>query len=261
VVAAMLQPLRTAHDRVQIARPSAASARGLCRGPALKSSRRPSLRTLCQSVGTEPALGELQKTADVLRIAADTKKPRAKEVLDCMLAVSKGNSIDPAAYKDVLCGTTSPGRRWRLVFTADKDVVANATKKEPEEGKGWGQYWPVGSAAQRWNGVENRLVNGVYLGHLASLLFYGPFVVEGKKMMFDYTKLEINIGPLSLKFDVKDEAEAVRKLNDDKEKKELPFFVFQYADDNVCVARGKSGGIAVWRRTDAKWDVENGIRD
>ena len=51
----------------------------------------------------------------------------------------------------------------------------------------------MGAAAQRWNGIENRLVNGVYLGHLANIQFYGPFLVEGKKMIFDYTKLEVTL--------------------------------------------------------------------
>ena len=37
-----------------------------------------------------------------------------------MLTASKGNEIDAAEYKDILCGTTEPGRRWRLVFTGNK---------------------------------------------------------------------------------------------------------------------------------------------
>lgn len=39
----------------------------------------------------------------------------------------------------------------------------------------------------------------------------------------------------------------------------LPFFLFSYADDKVAVARGKTGGVAVWARATPAWLLESGV--
>ena len=41
--------------------------------------------------------------------------------------------------------------------------------------------------------------------------------------------------------------------------KDLPFFIFSYVDDKLCVARGRGGGLAVWARTTPAWELQNGI--
>jgi hypothetical protein len=41
--------------------------------------------------------------------------------------------------------------------------------------------------------------------------------------------------------------------------RKAPIQLFCYADDDICVARGRSGGLAVWARTTAEWELANGI--
>ena len=42
-------------------------------------------------------------------------------------------------------------------------------------------------------------------------------------------------------------------------KKAGPFFLFAYADEEVVVVRGKSGGIAFWQRCSAEWELKAGV--
>lgn len=44
-----------------------------------------------------------------------------------------------------------------------------------------------------------------------------------------------------------------------KRDKSTPFFVFLYVDEDICVARGRSGGMAVWARTKPSEEAEKGI--
>lgn len=41
--------------------------------------------------------------------------------------------------------------------------------------------------------------------------------------------------------------------------KDLPFFIFSYVSDDLVVARGRSGGLAVWARTTPSWELEKGV--
>ena len=41
--------------------------------------------------------------------------------------------------------------------------------------------------------------------------------------------------------------------------RKAPIQLFSYADDDICVARGRSGGLAVWARTTAEWELANGV--
>jgi len=41
--------------------------------------------------------------------------------------------------------------------------------------------------------------------------------------------------------------------------RKAPIQLFSYADDDVCVARGRSGGLAVWARATAEWELANGV--
>eukprot|EP00951_Prasinocladus_malaysianus_P031657 scaffold304562_cov45-Prasinocladus_malaysianus.AAC.1 len=74
-----------------------------------------------------------------------------------------------------------PSKKWRLVYTADKDAVQSALKSKgetPQAGAPAGKYFPL-TAVQTWNGEEGRIENGVYLGHVAALKFSGPFYMLG----------------------------------------------------------------------------------
>ena len=43
--------------------------------------------------------------------------------------------------------------------------------------------------------------------------------------------------------------------------KKLPFFVYAYADSDIIVARGRSGGLALWqnRGADSEWQAQAGV--
>ncbi len=47
-----------------------------------------------------------------------------------------------------------------------------------------------------------------------------------------------------------------RKSEDDKGG---PFFTFFYVDEQLAAARGRGGGVALWRRTTPEWDLQAGI--
>lgn len=45
----------------------------------------------------------------------------------------------------------------------------------------------------------------------------------------------------------------------DGEDKRGPFFLFIYGDDDILVARGRGGGVALWAATSPSWELQNGI--
>ena len=47
--------------------------------------------------------------------------------------------------------------------------------------------------------------------------------------------------------------------NESRQGKKRPFFIFLYADDEFCVAKGKGGGLAVWKKIDVQYRFENGL--
>jgi hypothetical protein len=47
-----------------------------------------------------------------------------------------------------------------------------------------------------------------------------------------------------------------RKGEDDKKG---PFFLFIYADDEIAVARGRGGGVAMWAATSPSWEAQSGV--
>lgn len=42
--------------------------------------------------------------------------------------------------------------------------------------------------------------------------------------------------------------------------KQLPFFIYAYADKDIIVGRGRSGGLAVWTATpSSEWEAKEGV--
>jgi hypothetical protein len=41
--------------------------------------------------------------------------------------------------------------------------------------------------------------------------------------------------------------------------KKLPFFLYAYVDKDIVVARGRSGGMALWQRADKDWEARSGV--
>eukprot|EP00955_Chlamydomonas_euryale_P074949 362179-Chlamydomonas_euryale.AAC.1 len=67
----------------------------------------------------------------------------------------------------------------------------------------------------------------------------------------------IGLGPWRWSLPLKDE----RPISEysDAEVRKLPFFLYAYADEDVLVARGRSGGLAMWVAADPEWQAKAGV--
>ncbi|KAI8467701.1 MAG: hypothetical protein J3K34DRAFT_429614 [Monoraphidium minutum] len=174
----------------------------------------------------------------------------APAMLSAMLAV-EGAKLSPEPWLDTI---EAPRARWRLVFTSDSKQVQAAQKKQPNKG---GIFFPI-TAAQRFDASKKDFENGVFLGALASLTFNGPYAMKGRQLSFDVRSMNLGLGPWRFSIPLKKDT---RPLEDvpDSERKALPFFLYAYADSDIIVARGRSGGLAVWTRTTPEWEMMSGV--
>ncbi|EPS63436.1 hypothetical protein M569_11348 [Genlisea aurea] len=176
---------------------------------------------------------EVEDSVRVLKSGARTRKVPADEILRAFSAIEKAK-VDPAGFLRTLGGTESPGRTWMLVFTAEKKLKR-------------GRYFPV-TAVQRFDAAGKTIENGVYLGPLGFLTFEGRFSWNrGRILQFVFERIRIKVGPFDpLKLDFNFNSDS-----DDGEQgigKKDPFFVWFYVDEEIAVARGRSGGTAFWVR-------------
>ena len=79
-------------------------------------------------------------------------------------------------------------------------------------------------------------------------------------------QIALRVGPFKKVFDAKPEAnDAIERIvtrqgQDYLEgRRKLPFFNIIYVDDEIVVARGRSGGLAFWARASPSWQLANGI--
>ncbi|XP_073317846.1 uncharacterized protein [Primulina huaijiensis] len=168
-----------------------------------------------------------EESVKVLKNAAKTRKVPAKEVLSAFSEIEKAK-FNPSDFLETLGGNESPGRTWMLVFTAEARL---------ERGK----YFPI-TAIQRFDAAGQRIENGVYLGPLGCLTFEGRISWNKRILAFVFERIRIKIGPLNpfeISFKGKDEREPNTKD---------PFFIWFYVDEEIAVARGRSGGTAFWVR-------------
>ncbi|MED6136439.1 hypothetical protein PIB30_056133 [Stylosanthes scabra] len=170
---------------------------------------------------------EVEQSVKVLKDAAKTRKVAANQVLSALSVIEKAK-IDPSGFLETLGGNESPGRTWMLIFTAEKQL------------KG-GRYFPV-TAVQRFDAAAKRIENGVYLGPVGQLTFEGRLSWKKRILAFIFENLRIKVGPLGplqISLGRKEEREPSTKD---------PFFIWFYIDDEIAVARGRSGGTAFWCR-------------
>lgn len=191
---------------------------------------------------------------ELLHQAAATRTIAPKDLFAAIRQLEK-QKLSADGWPDKLGGESSPGRRWQLVFTTGTKQVQDALKG----GKGGGSYFPL-IAAQRWDTPKQEIENGVYLGHIASISFLGPWAMNSKKMTFDFKRINIKLGPWKFGFNLKAGQFGTKKDPQEGEKqKDGPFFLFIYVDDKVCVARGRGGGLAMWGRTSPVWEAKAGL--
>ncbi|KAI7753184.1 hypothetical protein M8C21_008110 [Ambrosia artemisiifolia] len=170
---------------------------------------------------------EVEESVKLLKKAAKTRKVAATEIVSAFKVIEKAK-LDPSSFCETLGGSESPGRTWMLIFTAQKGLKT-------------GKYFPI-TAVQRFDAAARRIENGVYLGPLGCLTFEGRFSWKKRILAFMFELIRIKIGPFNpfeINFKGDDESEPSTKD---------PFFIWFYIDEEIAVARGKSGGTAFWCR-------------
>lgn len=210
--------------------------------------------TVCAASSVEATGKDTSTCVKLLQQAAATRSVAPKEVFAAIRKLEK-EKLSADGWAEKLGGESSPGRRWQLVFTTGTKQVQDALKG----GKGGGSYFPL-IAAQRWDTPKREIENGVYLGHIASISFLGPWALQSRKMTFDFKRINIKLGPWKFGFDLKAGQFGTKKAAEEGEKqKDGPFFLFIYVDDKICVARGRGGGLAMWGRTSPVWEAKAGL--
>ncbi|CAM8971580.1 unnamed protein product [Rhodiola kirilowii] len=170
---------------------------------------------------------ELEESVRILKKAAKTWKVPSAEILSAFDVIEKAK-VDPSGFLETLGGTESPGRTWMLIFTAEKQL------------KG-GRYFPI-TAVQRFDAAAMQIENGVFLGPFGFLTFEGRFTWKKRILAFVFERLKIKLGPLTpleIPFGQKEDREPSTKD---------PFFIWFYIDEEIAVAKGRSGGTAFWCR-------------
>lgn len=170
---------------------------------------------------------EVEESVKVLKNAAKTRKVAAEVVLSALTVIEKAK-LDPSGFLNTLGGSKSPGRTWMLIFTAEKKLDR-------------GRYFPL-TAIQRFDAAGKRIENGVYLGPIGFLTFEGRLSWKNRILAFIFERMRIKIGPLN-PFEIN-----LGQKEDREPSTKDPFFIWFYIDEELAVARGRSGGTAFWCR-------------
>ncbi|GMI36732.1 hypothetical protein TrCOL_g6270 [Triparma columacea] len=123
---------------------------------------------------------------------------------------------------------------WQLVYTTGTVDTQKVTSTK-------GSYFPI-KAVQEFDCSTLEIKNGVYVGDFCALQFSGDFEIKdaGKgsscKVVFDFDSLRL-FNAFSLGIG-----------GGEKEEKDKPFFSWIVCDDKIATARGRGGGLALWKR-------------
>eukprot|EP00520_Triparma_pacifica_P007400 CAMPEP_0118661060 /NCGR_PEP_ID=MMETSP0785-20121206/16060_1 /TAXON_ID=91992 /ORGANISM="Bolidomonas pacifica, Strain CCMP 1866" /LENGTH=237 /DNA_ID=CAMNT_0006554439 /DNA_START=152 /DNA_END=865 /DNA_ORIENTATION=+ len=172
--------------------------------------------------------------------AADTRKVEKQDVLNSLLSseklVKKMNKKSPPSTSPLSSLTSNLTGEWRLIFTTGETSTQNILRTTS------GSYFPI-KAVQSFDVPTLTIKNAIYAGSLPLIKFQGPFIIKeskaGCKVVFDFTSIrlfDVITIPLSNEDGV------------DLSDKGKPFFTWLVCDDRISTARGKGGGIALWRR-------------
>lgn len=205
--------------------------------------------TRCASaVETTDNSSTISEAKTLLMRAAETRTESSDDVVSALLSLEKAcrkrGRNEPETNE--LMQTKLDGA-WRLVFTTGTIDTQKLT--------GSIKYFPV-KAVQSFDMASKRISNGVYLGDTAVVRFFGDFNfdVAYRKLTFDFDAVYV----LGLRFALNGgrsklgDVTSVESSDDETPVKQgkLPFFVWIDADDSIAIARGRGGGLALWKRTD-----------
>eukprot|EP00434_Breviolum_minutum_P020517 symbB.v1.2.018090.t1/scaffold1431.1/size119194/4 len=223
-----------------------------------------------------PAFAETTEAVRTLQQATKPEghqRPAEDAVLRALLGLQKEkaqlNKADP--YLGKLTGNgRKGGKRWRLVYLATRNaVVAERKGTAPPSflDRGWYVDGFV-TAVQRFedspsvhvnqNGVFEFLgLGGFFFGYFARFKWPSP----EKRTTLAFQPITNNLQVFDQEWswpfpgagdgaegDAKFEASRLQDLN---------IFNFFYVDDQVAVAQGASGSVALWGATDPDWDDQH----
>mmetsp|Transcript_542 Transcript_542/g.1548 ORF Transcript_542/g.1548 Transcript_542/m.1548 type:complete len:271 (-) Transcript_542:68-880(-) len=213
---------------------------------------------VCASQESSSVLDNMDDLALVKKVALSGSKFQmisAREMFESLVKLNQIKTKKPDDLSEILAGDDGEGKGsfWKLVFTVSKSNLNQATSKGlgSVSGNG-GSFFPV-TAVQNWNNANMRIQNGIFILGVFSLIFSGDFELVNKSgiLYFDFDRLDIALGPIKFGFDLPpDEKRAGKKR---------PFFVWVHADQDIAIARGRGGGLAVWKRVDQEYREEEGV--
>ena len=224
--------------------------------------------------------------AEVIVAAANgapDERPAPAELLAAIVALP-GAPASREHYLDALAGGGAPGRKWRLLYAAGKGAVKSArqARKRGSSAPSWleavsdtllpwkrlrhGLYLDEYiTAVQRFDASCFENENGIYAvggSEFARLSVRGPFkwpdAEKRSVCAFQPTIARCQLGEWAWEFPMDASAAALWSTQpneappsfDDAPVTKLPFFKFLRVDDSVAVAQGRSGGVAVWVRSE-----------
>jgi len=216
------------------------------------------------------------EAAQTLRQATQTpgkERPAENAVLRALLDLQKEktqlNKADP--YLGKLTGSgRRGGKRWRLVYLAPRNAVVAERMGQAAPSfldRGW-YVDGVVTAVQRFedspsahvnqNGVFEFLgLGGFFFGYFARFKWPSPEkrttsafqpITNNLKLFGQDWSWPFAGAGAGAEGDAKFEASRLQDLN---------IFNFFYVDDQVAVAQGASGSVALWGATDSEWDQKH----
>lgn len=240
--------------------------------PSAFSVRRLAALRRMQTRGGGNGASDYAATLRAAAAEASGARPRPAALLTAILAAEKQAQVDSRAralFQDKLAGGGSPGRRWRLIYSADKAAVVAARRRGNRNAAGGGAAggrlpsaqellpWKDGlyldryvSAVQRFDASLWENENGVFALLGSDVLQFrvqGPFKWPQPERRaicaFRPTVASLRLFGFSKEFPLDHQAPF-----QEAPLSQLPFFKFVHVDDTVAVAIGRSGGAALWAR-------------
>eukprot|EP00929_Paragymnodinium_shiwhaense_P121630 TRINITY_DN93947_c0_g1_i1.p1 TRINITY_DN93947_c0_g1~~TRINITY_DN93947_c0_g1_i1.p1 ORF type:complete len:280 (-),score=49.26 TRINITY_DN93947_c0_g1_i1:76-915(-) len=223
------------------------------------------------------AFAQPQAAVDALHKAvargdATKSRPDEAEVLKAILYLQKkkGALNSESPFLQYLTGNgVSGGKRWRLVYLANKNAVVAERKGQAPPGffdRGWYVDGFV-TAVQRFEQNRERTINqngvfgflglaGFFFGYFARFKWPSP----EKRATLAFQPVTNNLSAFGQNwawpFAGSKEGPEGDKEFDAARLQSLNIFNFLYADDDVAVAQGASGSVALWGSTDPAWEKD-----